>query len=123
MPCFAMILCYSRLLYIEFTRSEKFEGFIWCHENAFRSFGGLVPKECWYDNLTSTVTDRMDSLVRCNVGFMACLGHHGVRPHACNSAKGNEKGRVEDVIKYIRSSFWPGRKFTDFEDLCKQQSG
>lgn len=117
--CFAMVLAYSRMIYVEFTRSEKFEEFIRCHENAFRFFGG-TPRECWYDNLTSAVSDRLGSLVRFNTRFMAYLGHHGVRPHACNVARGNEKGRVEDLIKYIRLNFWPARKFTDFEDLTKQ---
>jgi hypothetical protein len=117
--CFAIVLCHSRYLYIEFTRSEKFEEFIRCHENAFRFFGGL-PKECWYDNLASAVTDRIGALVRFNTRFMAYMGHHGARPHACNVARGNEKGRVEDLIKYIRSNFWEGRNFTDFEDLQKQ---
>lgn len=118
--CFLMVLCFSRLLYIEFTQSEKFEEFIRCHENAFRFFGGLVPQECWYDNLTSAVTDRMGSLVRFNSRFMAYMGHHGIRPHACNPARGNEKGRVEGGVKLIRSSFWPARTFTDFSDLCRQ---
>ncbi len=48
------------------------------------------------------------------------MGHHGIRPHACNVARGNEKGRVEDAIKYIRNNFWAGRTFTDFEELTKQ---
>lgn len=117
--CFAMVLAYSRMIYVEFTRSEKFEEFIRCHENAFRFFEG-TPKECWYDNLASAVSDRMGSLIRFNTRFMAYLGHHGVRPHACNVARGNEKGRVEDLIKYIRLNFWSGRKFTDFDDLTKQ---
>ena len=43
--CFVMVLCYSRLLYIEFTRSEKFEEFIRCHENALRYFEDRVPIE------------------------------------------------------------------------------
>ena len=54
--CFAMVLAYSRMIYVEFTRSERFEEFIRCHENAFRFFGG-VPRECWYDNLT-TISQR-----------------------------------------------------------------
>jgi transposase len=118
--CFLMVLSFSRLLYIEFTQSEKFEEFIRCHENAFRYFGGLVPQECWYDNLASAVTDRMGSLVRFNSRFMAYMGHHGIRPHACNPAKGNEKGRVEGGVKLVRTSFWSGRKFTDFDDICRQ---
>ncbi len=117
--CFAMVLAYSRMIYVEFTRSERFEEFIRCHENALRFFGG-APKECWYDNLTTAVSDRMGSLVRFNARFMAYMGHHFIRPHACNVARGNEKGRVEDLIKYIRMNFWPGREFKDFEDLTKQ---
>jgi len=117
--CFLMVLCYSRLLYIEFTRSEKFEEFLRCHENAFRYFGG-VPRECWYDNLRSAVIERMGSLIHFNPLFMAYLGHHGIHPHACNPARGNEKGRVEDAVKFLRSSFWAGRKFRDFEGLCAQ---
>jgi transposase len=117
--CFAMVLCFSRYFYIEFTRSEKFEDFIRSHENAFRFFGG-VPRECWYDNLGSAVTERAGSLIRFNSRFMAYMGHHSIRPHACNVARGNEKGRVEDLIKYIRTNFWSGRTFADFEDLQKQ---
>ena len=117
--CFAMVLAHSRYLYIEFTRSEKFEEFIRCHENAFKFFGG-VPRECWYDNLRTAVTERFGQLIKFNVRFLAYLGHHQVRPHACNVARGNEKGRVEDLIKYIRMNFWPGRKFKDFNDLNLQ---
>lgn len=117
--CFAMVLAYSRMIYVEFTRSERFEEFIRCHENAFRFFGG-APRECWYDNLTTAVSDRMGGLIRFNARFMAYMAHHASRPHACNVARGNEKGRVEDLIKYIRMNFWGGRSFTDFEDLTKQ---
>ena len=120
--CFLMVMCHSRLLYIEFTRSEKFEEFIRCHENAFQFMGGKVPLEIWYDNLTSAVTERMGSLIRFNARFLAYLGHHGIRPHACNPAKGNEKGRVESGVKFVRDSFWAGRTFKDFEDLGRQAS-
>lgn len=117
--CFAMVLAYSRMIYVEFTRSEKFEEFIRCHEHAFKFFGG-VPRECWYDNLATAVSDRMSGVIRFNSRFMAYMAHHNVRPHACNVASGNEKGRVEDLIKYIRMNFWGGRSFTDFDDLTKQ---
>jgi hypothetical protein len=117
--CFAMVLCYSRYLYIEFTRSERFEEFIRCHEASFRYFGG-VPRQCWYDNLASAVTDRAGALIHFNSRFLAYMGHHGIRPHACNVARGNEKGRVEGLIKYVRRNFWAGRTFKDFDDLTAQ---
>jgi transposase len=118
--CFVMVLCHSRLLYIEFTRSEKFEEFIRCHENAIRYFDGRVTEEAWYDNLPSAVTERVGKLIRFNARFLAYVGHHHLKPHACNVARGNEKGRVEDGVKYVRSSFWHNRKFGDFEDLRSQ---
>ena len=117
---FVMVLCHSRRLYVEFTRSEKFEDFIRCHERAFKFFGSRCPQECWYDNLASAVTERMGKLVRFNARFGAYVGHHGITPYACNPASGNEKGRVEDGVKYVRSSFWSGRCFTDFADLKSQ---
>ena len=120
--CFVMVLCYSRMLYVEFTRSEKFEEFIRCHENAFKYFDGLKTESCWYDNLPTAVSERMGPLTRFNARFLAYCGHHHIAPHACNLARGNEKGRVENGVKYVRVNFWPSRKFMDFSDLCSQAS-
>ena len=117
--CFVMVMCFSRMMYLEFTRSERFEDFIRCHENAFNFFEG-IPKECWYDNLATAVTDRHGGVVRFNPRFFSYMGHHSIVPHACNPARGNEKGRVENGIKFIRSHFWSGRTFKDFNDLCVQ---
>lgn len=118
--CFVMVLGYSRLIYVEFTRSERFEDFLRCHENAFRYFGGLVPETVWYDNLPTAVTGRMGRLVQFNARFLAYAGHQHFSPHACNVRRGNEKGRVESGVKLIRSNFWPTREFADFKDLCNQ---
>ena len=118
--CFIMVLCYSRLIYTEFTRSEKFEDFIRCHENAFSYFGNKKPMELWYDNLATAVSERKNRLIKFNSRFFAYTGHHRFRPFACNKARGNEKGRVENGVKFVRSNFWPDRKFRDFEDLQEQ---
>jgi len=39
---FVMVLCYSRKLYVEFTRSEKFEDFIRAHERASPRSAGTI---------------------------------------------------------------------------------
>lgn len=49
---FVMVLCYSRMLYVEFTVSETMEHFLACHANAFDFFGG-VPERVMVDNLRS----------------------------------------------------------------------
>ena len=37
---FVMVLCYSRMMYVEFTLSEGMEQFLACHRHAFEFFGG-----------------------------------------------------------------------------------
>lgn len=117
--CFVMVICWSRLLYLEFTLSANFESFIRCHEHAFAFFQG-VPREIWYDNLASAVAERRHKLVRFNPRFSVYAGHHRFRPVACNKGAGHEKGRVEDGVGYIRYNFWPGRTFSGLDDLNAQ---
>ena len=45
-------LCYSRMMYVEFTVSQTMEHFLACHQNAFEFFGA-VPKRVMVDNLKS----------------------------------------------------------------------
>lgn len=114
--CFLMVMCWSRLLYLEFTLSACFESFIRCHDNAFRFFEG-VPKEIWYDNLATAVAERKQRIIRFNPKFLAYSGHYHFKPVACNLAAGHEKGRVEDGVRYVRGNFWPGRSFLDSDDV------
>ena len=45
---FVMVLCYSRMMYVEFTVSQTMEHFLACHQNAFNLLG--VPKRIMVDN-------------------------------------------------------------------------
>jgi hypothetical protein len=55
---FVMVLCYSRLLYLEFTVSQTMEHFLTCHQHAFETFYG-VPGKSMIDNLKSAVLKRL----------------------------------------------------------------
>ena len=46
-----MVLCYSRMLYLEFTLSEAMDHFLSCHRHALEFFGG-VPQKIMIDNLS-----------------------------------------------------------------------
>lgn len=116
---FLLVLCYSRLLTVEFTFSQTLEAFLRCHEHAFVVLGGYA-RDAQYDNLATAVAERRGRLVRWNPRFLAYAGHCGFRPVACNVGRGNEKGRVEDSVKYLRTNFWPGRTFRDLADLNAQ---
>lgn len=108
LSAFVMVLSYSRLMYVEFTLSQCLEDFIQCHINAFRYFGG-VPKKILYDNLKAVVLSRLGSDIRFNPAFMEFSGVFGFEPVPCNVRRGNEKGKVENGIYYLRISFLAGR--------------
>jgi len=108
LSCFVMVLGYSRLMYAEFTLSQCIEDFIRCHINAFHYFGGITRK-LLYDNLKTVVLSRLGRDVRFNPAFMEFAGTYLFEPVACNPSRGNEKGKVESGIKYIRSGFLEGR--------------
>jgi transposase len=108
LSAFVMVLSYSRLLYVEFTLSQCLEDFIQCHINAFQFFGG-VPKKILYDNLKAVVLSRLGADIRFNPAFMEFAGVFGFAPAPCNVARGNEKGKVENGIYYLRVNFLAGR--------------
>ena len=116
LSAFVMTLCYSRMVYLEFTFSEALEEFLRCHQNAFAFFGGC-PRKLFYDNLKTVVLARLGREIRWNPRFMDFAGHYLFEPVACNPASGWEKGRVERTIQYIRSNFLLGRTFRSLEEL------
>jgi len=118
--CFAMIECYSRMLYLEFTHSCNIDVFIACHVNAFAFFGG-TPRELLHDNLKTAVIERDGKLIRFNERYLDFLRTLHITPHACNPGQPHEKGKIEKGgIHYIRYNFWPLRNIIDIYDANNQ---
>jgi transposase len=68
LSCFALVLAYSRLLYIEFTVSEDLATLAQCHLNAFRYVGG-VPREILYDQMKTVVLAWSPEHIECPRGI------------------------------------------------------
>jgi transposase len=118
--CMAVIESHSRLLYLEFTHSQRQETLHRCLLNAFRFFNG-TPKELVHDNMITAVIERDGPLIRFNERFLCFLLPFKIVPIACNVASPHEKGKVEKgAIHYIRYNFWPLRSFRDLKDLQAQ---
>jgi transposase len=115
LSAFLFVLCHSRLLYVEFTLGEQLEVFLACHERAFMATGGVV-RRVIYDNLRSVVLAHVGSDVRFNPRFLDFSAHYGFKPVACAPYRPNEKGRVENSVKYLKQSFLEGRTFASLED-------
>lgn len=111
---FVMVLCYSRQLYVEFTVSQTMEHFLACHQNAFLAFGG-VPARIMIDNLKTGVLKHAPGETPVyNAKYLDFAKHHGFSISACGVAKGNEKGRVENGVGYVKKNFLAGADLPDF---------
>ncbi|EKD29033.1 MAG: hypothetical protein ACD_79C00107G0002 [uncultured bacterium] len=112
---FVMVLCYSRMMYVEFTLSAKMEFFLGCHQNAFYYFGG-IPQKIMIDNLkTGVLRHDFGCPAVFNKTYLDFANHYGFKPVACNSGKGNEKGRVENGVGYIKKNFLNGLEISDYK--------
>ena len=111
---FVMVLCYSRMMYVEFTVSQTMEHFLACHQNAFNFFGA-VPKKIMVDNLKSAVLSRIVGQAAVfNPKYLDFADHAGFTIAPCNIGKGNEKGRVENAVGYVKKNFLAGLDIPDF---------
>jgi transposase len=111
---FLMVLCYSRRIYLEFTVSQKMEFFLACHENAFATFGG-VPTRLIVDNLKSAVLQRLVGEAPVfNPKYLDFSKHWGFKISACNVRAGQEKGRVENGVGYVKKNLLAGLELPDF---------
>ncbi|MEO6064040.1 MAG: IS21 family transposase [Thermoflexales bacterium] len=111
---FVMVLCYSRLLYVEFTVAQTMEHFLAAHEHAFAAFGGC-PTRLMIDNLKSAVLARVVGEAPVfNPRYLDFARHWGFDISPCNVNKGNEKGRVENGVGYVKKNFLNGLDCLDF---------
>jgi len=114
---FVMVLCHSRLRYVEFTVSQTMEHFLACHQNAFAAFGA-VPKRIMVDNLKSAVLKRIVGEAPVfNPAYLDFANHNGFTISACGVAKGNEKGRVENAVGYVKKNFLAGLDLPPFDAI------
>lgn len=119
LSCFVMVLSFSRALHVYFSLDQTLESFLRGHVEAFEYFGG-VPRVLLYDNLKSAVLERCGEAIRFHPRLLELAGHYHFAPRPCAPARGNEKGRVERAIRYLRTSFFSGRTYRDIEDLKGQ---
>jgi transposase len=114
---FVMVLCYSRMMYVEFTVSQTMEHFLACHQNAFDYFGAVAARTM-VDNLKSAVLTRTlgnDPVL--NPRYLDFANHYGFTIAPCGVRKANEKGRVENAVGYVKKNLLAGLQISDFKDL------
>ena len=116
---FAMILAFSRYLYVRFYPRQNLEFFLEGHMEAYREMGGLARRHR-YDNIKTVVIERSPE-VKFNAQFLDFARHFGFSIHLCNPYRANEKGRIERALRDLRD-FLRVNTFQDLKDLNRKVS-
>ena len=107
-----MVLSFSRMLYVEFTRSMKLPTLLQCHKNAFAFFGGW-PRTVLYDNMKQVRLSKE----KLQPQFLDFANHYGFAVKTHLPYRPRTKGKVERSVDYGKDNFLNGRSFADFADL------
>jgi transposase len=128
---FVMALPYSDSIFVAAYERECTETFQDGHVRAFEFFGG-VPHRISYDNSKICVTNILGGRDRTLTdGFLRLQSHYLFDHHFCLVRRPNEKGVVENTVKYARLNFFvPVPQVSDLEELnafllerCKSDLG
>jgi transposase len=116
---FVMVLSFSRWIFLRFFLDARMANFLRGHEAAFAAWGGL-PRVLLYDNLKSVVLERQGDAIRFHPTLLEFAAHYRFESRPVAVARGNEKGRVERAIRYVRDAFFAARTWRDLDDLNAQ---
>ncbi len=122
---FAGRLKYSRALHVSLVPGETAEAFIQGLEAAGAAWGGL-PLFNVVDNAKASVLRREKDpasgkeRIHLNPHFASFLREVGVFAEPTFPYSGNQKGSVENLVKFVKHSFLLARRFRNREDLERQ---
>ena len=116
---FVMVLSWSRAIFLRFYLNQQTANFFRGHVAAFERWQGL-PRVLLYDNLKSATLERRGDAIRFNPQLLELASHYHFEPRPVAVYRGNEKGRVERAIRYVRNNFFAAREFSDLDDLNAQ---
>ena len=119
---FVAVLCYSRLLFIDFTLSQRKAEFYRCLVNALTFFGGS-PRTLIFDNLKAAVLNGSGRSACYHPELLALCGYFCLQPLACARRDPESKGVVEGGVRYVKHNALAGRadelsRFEDYQALA-----
>lgn len=117
--CFVMILGYSRMRYVEFSRRCDGASLLRCILHGFEYFGG-VPEVVLTDRMKTVLVSMDHGKPIWQETFERFAMDMGFIPKVCRSRRPQTKGKVERLVHYVRDNFMAGRKFIDSADLQTQ---
>jgi transposase len=105
---FVAVLCYSRLIYIEFTLSQRKAEFHCGVVHAVEFFGGS-PRAIIVEHLKTAVINGSGRAVSFHPEFLSLCGHFCLQLIACEQRDPESKGIVEGGVPYVKHNTLAGR--------------
>jgi transposase len=113
-------LKYSRLSAVRWRTQMDLETLLRAMLEIVEAWGG-VPWAWVFDNMkTVTLGREADGQPRWNPAFWRFATEVGFHPELCDPGAPQQKGAVENLVKWTKTNFLPGRRFADDEDLAAQ---
>ncbi|WP_202615610.1 IS21 family transposase [Ureibacillus xyleni] len=114
--CICFVLSHSRYKYVEWqNRPFTTRDTIRSHENAFQYYGGM-PEEIVYDqDHLITVSENAGDILLTGE-FQAYQKERKFRVYLCRKADPESKGKIENVVKYVKYNFADSRIFSTIEN-------
>ena len=117
---FTMVLSRSRYKYVYFSEVPFTTSIaVAAHQKAFSWFKG-IPKELVYDQDKVFLHDENKGDLLLTTGFNRYVSHCNFDIYFCRKADPQTKGKVENVVKYVKQNFLYNRTFYDIETLNDQ---
>jgi len=118
---FASRLKYSRFIRVSVVQDETVESLVRTLAEHLDSWGG-VPLQCVFDRPKTIALQwrRNGEVTEWNPVFAYATLEMGVGVELCWPYRAQEKGSVENLVGFVKSSFFKVRRFHDEEDLAKQ---
>lgn len=114
---FTIVLSRSRYKYIWFSDIHfTSELAVMAHELAFTYFEG-IPTEIVYDQDRVFISDENRGDIVLTDGFKAYTRERSFTLRFCRKADPESKGKVENVVKYVKQNFLYNRPFEDISTL------
>ena len=119
---FAARLKYSRYMSVSFHTDMREETLLRCLIACFAQIDG-VPWAVVTDNMKTAVLGRDEHRQPIwNPAYQKLAVEFKFHPDGCTPASGNQKGAVENLVKFVKGNFLAGRTFYDDADLAEQCS-
>ena len=120
---FVMMLSRSRMKFVLFSTSPfTCSTAIEAHEEAFKFFHG-IPVEVVYDQDRLFLVDENLGDLLLTRAFKDYVFEQEFRLHFCRKSDPQSKGKVENVVKFVKNNFLYGRSYFDIDTLQSQVLG